>query len=198
MTTVDAWQDVLGQLHKLKPGIVQAAKTGTSYYEEVKLVTKQLKEMLPSSTYGQLAFSIREVVVGTCRAVYEQEKGNDFLTDIGFGTYTVTVEQNIMRPIPKSVQLAYGLPSWCLDGEAAQLAGHDSDGELIAEILEEMKPQLTKCVTKEVTFDALTAEVKKRYSSKSRRKVTDEELESLTPSIQSMVQIKLRALEKEA
>lgn len=198
MTTVDVWQDVLGQLHKLKPGIVQAAKTGTSYYEEVKFITKQLKERLPDSTYGQLAFSIREVVVGTCRAVYEQEKGHDFLTNTGFGTDTVTVEQNVLRPIPKSVQLAYGLPAWGLDGEAAQLASHDSDGELLAEILEEMKPQLTKCVTKEVTVDALIAEVKKRYSSKSRRRVADEELESLTPSIQSMIKIRLKALEKEA
>ena len=198
MTTVDAWQDVLGQLHELKPGIVQAAKVGASYYEEVKLITKQLKERLPGSTYSQLAFSIREVVVGTCRAVYEQEKGHDFLTDTGFGTDTVTVEQNVLRPIPKSVQLAYGLPAWGLDGEAAQLAGHESDGELLAEILEEMKPQLTKCVTKEVTVDALTAEVKKRYSSKACRKVTSEELESLTPSIQSMIKIRLKALEKEA
>ena len=197
MTTVDAWQDVLGQLHELKPGIVQAAKAGASYYEEVKLVTKQLKERLPSSTYVQLAFSIREVVVGTCRAVYEQEKGHDFLTDTGFGTDTVTVEQNVLRPIPKSVQLAYGLPAWGLDGEAAQLADSSSDGELIAEILEEMKPQLTNGVTKEATVDALTAEVKKRYSSKSRRRVADEELESLTPSIQSMIQIKLKSLEKE-
>lgn len=198
MQTVKAWQEALQRLRELKPEIAKAARDGTGYYETVKATTAKLKASMPKQAAKSLAYSLREVVVGTCRSVYTQELGPDFLTS-GFGpSGSPTVKEEVLQPIPRSVRLAYGFPAWGLDGEAAQLARHDSDGELLAEILEEMKPQLTNGVTKEDTVDALTAEVKKRYSSKSRRKVTSEELESLTPSIQSIIKIRLKALEKEA
>ena len=200
MQTVKAWQEALQRLRKLKPDIAKDAIDGTGYYETVKAVTYKLKESMPKQAAESLAYSLREVVVGTCRSVYAQELGPDFLTS-GFGpSGSPTVKEEVLQPIPRSVRLAYGFPAWGLDGEAAQLAGNDSDGVKIESVLEDLEPEivdLLKNTGKEETTKTIIEKVKARYVASAHRKVKSEEIASLTPSIRGMTKIKVNKVEKE-
>ena len=142
MQTLKAWQEALQRLRKLKPEIANDARDGISYYETVKAVTSKLKASMPKQAAESLTYSLREVAVGTCRSVYAQELGPEFLT-YGFGpSGSPTVKEEVLQPIPRSVRLAYGFPAWGLDGESAQLAGNDSDGAKSEAILEDLEPEI--------------------------------------------------------
>ena len=200
MQTIKVWQEALQCLRKLKPEIAKASRDGTSYYETVKAVTSKLKASMPKQAAKSLAYSLREVVVGTCRSVYAQELGPDFLTS-GFGpSGSPAVKEEVLQPIPRSVRLAYGFPAWGLDGEAAQLAGSDSDGAKIEAALEDLEPEiidLLKNTGKEETIKIVIEKVKARYVASAHREVKSEEIASLTPSIRGMTKIKVNKLEKE-
>lgn len=200
MQTVKAWQEALQRLRELKSEIAKAARDGTGYYETVKATTAKLKSSMPKQAAKSLAYSLREVVVGTCRSVYTQELGTDFLTS-GFGpSGSPTVKEEVLQPIPRSVRLAYGFPAWGLDGEAAQLAGTESEGEKIEAVLKDLEPEiieLLKTNGKEETTKRVVEKVKARYVASAHREVKSEELASLTPSIRGMTKIKIDKVEKE-
>ena len=200
MQTLKAWQEALQRLRKLKPEIANDARDGISYYETVKAVTSKLKASMPKQAAESLTYSLREVAVGTCRSVYAQELGPEFLT-YGFGpSGSPTVKEEVLQPIPRSVRLAYGFPAWGLDGEAAQLAGNDSDGVKIESVLEDLEPEivdLLKNTGKEETTKTIIEKVKARYVASAHRKVKSEEIASLTPSIRGMTKIKVNKVEKE-
>lgn len=200
MQTVKVWQEALQRLRELKPDIAKAARDGTGYYETVKAATSKLKASMPKQAAKSLAYSLREVVVGTCRSVYSQELGPDFLTS-GFGpSGSPTVKEEVLQPIPRSVRLAYGFPAWGLDGEAAQLAGTESEGEKIEAVLKDLEPEiieLLKTNGKEETTKRVVEKVKARYVASAHREVKSEELASLTPSIRGMTKIKIDKVEKE-
>lgn len=200
MQTVKVWQEALQRLRELKPDIAKAARDGTGYYETVKAATSKLKASMPKQAAKSLAYSLREVVVGTCRSVYSQELGPDFLTS-GFGPSGLpTVKEEVLQPIPRSVRLAYGFPAWGLDGEAAQLAGTESEGEKIEAVLKDLEPEiieLLKTNGKEETTKRVVEKVKARYVASAHREVKSEELASLTPSIRGMTKIKIDKVEKE-
>ena len=200
MQIVEAWQEALQRLRELKPEVAKAARDGTGYYETVRATTSKLKASMPKQAAKSLAYSLREVVVGTCRSVYTQELGPDFLTS-GFGpSGSPTVKEEVLQPIPRSVRLAYGFPSWGLDGEAAQLAGTESDGAKIEAFLKDLEPEiveLLKNTGKDETIKRVVEKVKARYVASAHREVKSEELESLTPSIRGMTKIKVNKVEKE-
>lgn len=200
MQTVKAWQEALQRLSELKPDIAKAARDGTGYYETVKATTSKLKASMPKQAAKSLAYSLREVVVGTCRSVYSQELGPDFLTSVFGPSGSPTVKEEVLQPIPRSVRLAYGFPSWGLDGESAQLAGTESDGAKIEAFLKDLEPEIfefLKNTGKEETTNRIVEKVKARYVASAHREVKSEELASLTPSIRGMTKIKISKVEKE-